>query len=169
VPDGGVFRVEVVTPERILLEGDATEVILRTGEGDATFLDDHTPLVGSIEPGLVRVARSEREEVRIAGHGGFVQVEQDADLSGDGEEDRGTRVTLLLGVAELAEEIDVERAGVARETAEARLTELGGPGGAGAGGEEGTPDREVAEVQAALLRAEVRLETADAERTTPAA
>jgi F-type H+-transporting ATPase subunit epsilon len=164
-----VFRVEVVTPERILLEDAATEVILRTGEGDATFLDDHTPLVGSIEPGLVRVVRPEGDEVRIAGHGGFVQVEQDTDLSGDGGDSEGTRVTLLLGVAELAEEIDVERARAAREAAGARLAELGGPGGAGTSSDEGTPDREVAEVEAALLRAEVRLETADAERATPAA
>lgn len=167
--EGGVFSVVLVTPERILLSGQATEVMLRTGDGDATFLDDHTPLVGSIEPGLVRVVRAEGEEVRIAGHGGFVQVERSADASDGGEAAGGTRVTLLLGVAELAEEIDVERARAAREAAGARLAELGAPGGVAAAEEGVTPDREVAEVQAALLRAEVRLETAEAEHATPAA
>jgi F-type H+-transporting ATPase subunit epsilon len=163
VADGGLFDVEVVTPERILLSGRASEVILRTGDGDATFLAEHTPLVGSIEPGLVRVVR-ENEEIRIAGHGGFVQVEKRDDAEG---EEATTRITLLLAVAELAEEIDVERARVARETAEIRITELGGP--ATASTEDGEdPDREVAEAQAALLRAEVRLEAADAAQSTPA-
>ena len=43
-------------------------------------------------------------------HGGFVQVEQGV-TDEDGPETSGTRVTLLVGVAELAEEIDVDRAG----------------------------------------------------------
>ena len=46
-------------------------------------------------------------------HGGFVQVEGDA-------------VTVLAPVAELAEDIDVERARRALEAAEQRIAELGG-------------------------------------------
>ena len=59
--DSNAFTVNLVTPERILLTGLATEVILRTGEGDVTFLAGHTPLVGTVEPGVVRVVRSEGE------------------------------------------------------------------------------------------------------------
>src|SRR5271154_2361365 len=71
-----LFAIELVTPERILITGAAAEVILRTGEGDVTFLAGHTPLVGTIEPGVVRVVRAEGDEERLAVHGGFVQVEQ---------------------------------------------------------------------------------------------
>ena len=56
--DSNLFTVNLVTPERVLVSGLAAEVILRTGEGDATFLAGHTPLVGTVEPGVVRVVRS---------------------------------------------------------------------------------------------------------------
>ncbi len=164
--DTNLFTINLVTPERVLVAGLASEVILRTGEGDITFLAGHTPLVGTVEPGVVRVVREEGEDERVAVHGGFVQVEQGV-VGEDGEPvASGTRVTLLIGVAELAEEIDVERARVALEAAEARVAELGGTGGrstgAGSGaGETEEPDAELVEAGAELLRAQVRLEAVD--------
>ena len=131
-----------------------------------TFLAGHTPLVGTIKPGVVRVVRPEEDEERVASHGGFVQVETRPRPADDGSSPAGgTRVTLLFGVAELAEEIDVARAEAARQAAEARLSELGGPGGHGSGVPGRTarrPDPEVAEAEATLLRAQVRLEAVDA-------
>jgi F-type H+-transporting ATPase subunit epsilon len=168
--DENLFGIELVTPERILVTGTATEVILRTSEGDITFLPGHTPLVGTIEPGVVRVVRDGGDVERVATHGGFVQVEHHVpshdDSAGPPSATAGTRVTMLVGVAELAEEIDVDRARIALEAAEARVTELIGAGGgraAGAGsgeGEESVP--EVVEAEAALRRAQVRIETVDA-------
>jgi F-type H+-transporting ATPase subunit epsilon len=170
VADSNLFTINLVTPERVLVSGLASEVILRTGEGDVTFLAGHTPLVGTAEPGVVRVVRAEGGEERVAAHGGFVQVEQGV-VDGDDESTApGSRVTLLIGVAELAEEIDADRARVALEAAEARVAELGAAGrgggsGAGSGsgsGEAGEPDAELVEAQAELLRAQVRLEALDA-------
>jgi len=165
--DDAQFQINLVTPERILLTGMATEVMLRTGEGDATFLAGHTPLVGSVKPGVVRVVRPDGEVVKVAVHGGFTQVEQHV-ASGpdraDDDEDAGSRVTVLVGVAELAEEIDADRARVALEAADARLVELGGAAKAPAEGEEADP--ELVEAEAALLRARVRLEAVDAVATT---
>jgi len=160
--DDSLFQVNLVTPERILLAGMASEVILRTGEGDASILAGHTPLVGTVQPGVVRVVLPEAEEVRAAVHGGFVQVEHAVTLDAEvaGEDVTGTRVTLLVGVAELAEEIDVDRARVALEAAEARVAELGGARNAPAEGEDADP--EVVEADAALRRAQVRLEAVDA-------
>ena len=167
--DESLFQINLVTPERILFSGMASEVILRTGEGDVTFLAGHTPLVGTVEPGVVRVVRPEGDEVRVAVHGGFTQVEHgvaaDAEDADDGR--TGTRVTLLIGVAELAEEIDVDRARAALESAEARLAELGGSANrAPAEGEEADP--ELVEAEAALRRAQVRLEAVDASAVTSA-
>ena len=160
--DESLFQINLVTPERILFNGMASEVILRTGEGDVTFLAGHTPLVGTVLPGVVRVVRPEGDDVRIAVHGGFTQVEQNVAL--DGEEDAGatgTRVTLLIGVAELSEEIDVDRARVALEAAEARVAELGGTvNRTPTEGEEIDP--ELVEAEAAVRRAQVRLEAVDA-------
>src|SRR5271167_4460186 len=110
--DDAQFQINLVTPERVLLTGMATEVMLRTGDGDATFLAGHTPLVGSVKPGVVRVVRPDGDVVRVAVHGGFTQVEQHAPITDDGagEDATGSRVTVLAAVAELAEEIDVDRA-----------------------------------------------------------
>jgi F0F1-type ATP synthase epsilon subunit len=118
------------------------------------------------------VVREEGDGERVAVHGGFVQVEQNV-VGEDGEPvASGTRVTLLIGVAELAEEIDVERARVALDAAEARVSELGGAGrGAGAGsssGEGDEPDAELVQAEAELLRAQVRLEAVDATASSPA-
>jgi F-type H+-transporting ATPase subunit epsilon len=179
--DESLFIVKVVTPERVLFDGVAAEVILRTGEGDTTFLAGHTPLVGTVEPGVVRVVGgggaegapggggAESGEVRVAAHGGFVQVEQHVTAepgSGTGtgagaSAGSGTRVTLLIGVAELADEIDTERAQTALEAAEARVSELGGSASRTGTGDDEEPDAELVEAEAELLRAKVRLEAVD--------
>jgi len=160
--DDSLFQINLVTPERILLSGMASEVMLRTGEGDASFLAGHTPLVGTVRPGVVRVVRPEGEEVRAAVHGGFTQVEQDVALDAEdaAEDATGSRVTLLVGVAELAEEIDTDRARAALETAESKVAELGGSGRTLAEGEAADP--ELVEAEAAMMRAQVRLEAVDA-------
>jgi F-type H+-transporting ATPase subunit epsilon len=170
--DDNLFAIDLVTPERVLLNGLASEVILRTAEGDVTFLAGHTPLVGTVEPGVLRVVRAEGVVERVAVHGGFVQVEQGVpygDAAPDLPDDAsGTKVTLLIGVAELAEEIDAERARAALEASESRLSELGGTGGRAAtgAGEAEEPDAELVEAQAALLRAQVRLEATEAAPAT---
>jgi F-type H+-transporting ATPase subunit epsilon len=166
--DSNLLTVELVTPERILLTGVATEVVLRTADGDVTFLSGHTPLIGSVEPGVVRVGREEGEVDRIAVHGGFVQVEPVAD-GGSSDAGGGTRVTLLAGIAELAGEIDVERAQVALEAAEALVAELAGTpasGTAPGSGEGAEVNLELVEAEAAVRRAQVRIEATDASLAT---
>ena len=168
------YDVRLVTPERVLIDGPAAEVILRTGEGDITFLAGYAPLVGSVEPGVLRIVQPDGAAVRVATHGGFVQVESgvrdggDAfsgaggvDGGGSGRDESRTRVTLLIGVAELSDDIDIDRARAALERAQARLSELGSTGGSGRGADEDEPNVELVDAEAALRRAEVRIETAE--------
>jgi F-type H+-transporting ATPase subunit epsilon len=123
------LHVEVVSPERILWTGDADRVIARTiGGGEIAFLTGHAPFVGSLDIGTVRVHTEEGANEVIAVHGGFVEVSHD-------------RVTVLSEVAEVASQIDVERARAAQERAEHRLRV-----------------EHDAEVEAALRRARVRVE-----------
>jgi F-type H+-transporting ATPase subunit epsilon len=144
------FAARLVTPEKVLFDEPVEAVMLRTGVGDATFLAGHCPLVGSVHPGLVRFVRVGGEELRIAAHGGFVHVEADG------------RVTVLPPVAEIADEIDAERARRALEAADAKLSELAAAGRTpGEHEDEHTvTDVEVEEAEAAKKRAEVRLELA---------
>jgi len=160
----GVFGVEIVTPEQSLLAGGATSVVLATSEGDLTVLDGHTPLVGDVVPGEVRVEQADGTFTRLAVHGGFVQVDTSPDAAAGLAEGDGplpglsTRVTVLAGVAELAEEIDVARAELAREAAAQRASELGG--GRGPVSEDVEEVVELAEAERALGRAELRLAVA---------
>jgi F-type H+-transporting ATPase subunit epsilon len=168
----GVFQIEVVTPEASLLDAAARSVVLRSSDGDLTVLDGHTPLITDVVPCEVRVEPDEGERVRLAVHGGYLQVETGtpADAEGDAaaSSDRSTRVTLLAGVAELADEIDVARAEQAKAAAEARLAESpsagarSGSGGEGAEHTERSDELERAAAHAALRRAEVRLQVAGA-------
>lgn len=146
------FPARLVTPDNVLFEQDVESVILRTGHGDATFLAGHAPLVGSVVPGLVRFVSADGEEKRVAAHGGFIHVE----ASG--------RVTVLPPVAELAEDIDLDRARRSLEAAEAQLAELAAAGRTPAQAESDTTetDVEVAQAQAARRRAETRIEVAEA-------
>ena len=165
------FAVQVLAPDRVLLTGSAEQVIMRTDEGDITFLDGHTPLVGAVVPCVVRVVREGDDEERLAVHGGFVQVEQlededrvegppGTDASGDGE--TGTRVTVLASVSELSDEIDVERARAALEAGQARVADLTAASGRSSSAEGDEVDAEMVAAEAAVRRAEVRIEAAGA-------
>ena len=122
--------VALVSPERILFSGEADMVVCRTSDGEIAFLTGHAPLVGALGIGTVRIKQADGEEVKAAVHGGFVEV-------------RDNRVSILSDVAELPDQIDVERARRAREEAERRV-QAGDNAGA----------------EAALRRAHVRLELA---------
>jgi F-type H+-transporting ATPase subunit epsilon len=135
-----------VTPERIVLEQEVAAVMLRTDVGEATFLPGHTPLIGSIVPGLVRFQLEDGTVERVAVHGGFVHV-------------RAEGVTVLAPVAELEADIDVERARRALEVAEQAVGDATGRAAAAAE-DDLVATRELTEAQDALSRAQVRLEVA---------
>lgn len=124
------LAVELVSPERILWSGEAEMVVARTTDGDIAFLTGHAPFIGALGIGSVTIQTPGGDQ-KAAVHGGFVEV------SGD-------KVTILSDVAELASDIDVERARRAAESAEAKLR----------------TDQD-AEVEAALRRAQVRMAVAE--------
>ena len=103
------LQVELVSPERILYSGEAEMVIARTtGGGDIAFLTGHAPFIGALAIWPVRIKTSGSDEEVAAVHGGFVEVRDD-------------RVIILSDVAELASQIDAERARRAKEKAEEQL------------------------------------------------
>ena len=124
------FPFSLVTPERTLLKGDATMVILRTGGGDIAFMAGHAPFIGSIEPCVMTVTLADGATSRAAVHAGFVHVANSV-------------VRVLADIAELPDEIDVERARHAKSRAEEKLI-----------------NSNDASAEAALRRAHARLELA---------
>ncbi len=160
--EGGFF-CELVTPEANLFADQATAVILASSVGDLTVLDGHTKLITDIVAGPVRIEQGD-ETRRFAVHSGYLHVEK-VPAESEGAEG-STRVTILAGIAEAAEDIDVARAEQARTAAEARLSELRAAGRSSDRGAEAAAgaeqDPEMDEAEAALRRAEVRLEVAGA-------
>lgn len=155
----GVFRLVVVTPERQLVDASATGVVLRSSDGELTVLDGHTTLVSDVVPGVARVDLAEGDPVRLAIHSGYLQVE--SNLPGEGSA-KMTRVTVLAGVAEQSGDIDVARAQRAKAQAEARVETLKGGARLTESPSDGqiSQGAELAEAEAALRRANVRLEAA---------
>jgi F-type H+-transporting ATPase subunit epsilon len=71
-------RVSVVSPEEVLFEGDATQVITRTTEGDVAFLSHHAPFLGVLVEAETRVYLANGSIERFDLTGGFVEVGNDA-------------------------------------------------------------------------------------------
>jgi F-type H+-transporting ATPase subunit epsilon len=89
---------DLVTPSATLYSGPADMIVCKTVEGEIAFLADHEPHIGALDPCLVRilgaVGEAEGGEIRLAVHGGFVEV-------------KDNHVIMLADIAERPEEIEV--------------------------------------------------------------
>lgn len=126
-------RVEIVSQDRMVFEGDVDMVVVPGVSGDMGILPNHSPLLSTLRFGIVRVRRAGEEEIFTVA-GGLIEVQPDL-------------VTILADASEHVDEIDVARAEEARERARKALEE--GP----------PPDTEAyLAMEAALRRSNLRLE-----------
>lgn len=103
------MEVRLVSPEKVLFTGEATQVITRTlGGGEIAFLPGHAPFLAALTENHTRVTLADGSVLDVAVHGGFVQV-------------AGNTVSILSDVAELGGQVDRARAQRAKEAAEERL------------------------------------------------
>ena len=56
------FNYKLVTPEKIYLEGDAQMVVLPGAEGDLGVLPNHSNIITSLRPGIVKVTNSDQTQ-----------------------------------------------------------------------------------------------------------
>ncbi len=70
----GTFKIELVSPERVLLSGEATEVIVPGLEGDFTVLAGHAPVISALRPGILDIQQGSSRR-RIYVRGGFAEVD----------------------------------------------------------------------------------------------
>ena len=103
------FRLEIVTPERIVLKQDAVSVVVPGAEGSLGILANHAPLMAELTVGEVQMRDPSGREERLAISGGFMEVADNT-------------VRVLADTAEKAEEIDIERAEQAVARARERLS-----------------------------------------------
>ena len=87
------MQVELVSPEKVVFSGEATQVITRTlGGGEIAFLPGHAPFVGALTENHTRITLAD-----------------------------GNKVSILSDIAELSDDIDRPPALAARDRAEADL------------------------------------------------
>jgi F-type H+-transporting ATPase subunit epsilon len=51
----GTFKFELVSPEKVVVAGDAEQVLLPGTEGDMTILPGHAPVLSTLRPGVLNV------------------------------------------------------------------------------------------------------------------
>ncbi|HEX9614808.1 MAG TPA: F0F1 ATP synthase subunit epsilon [Bacteroidota bacterium] len=104
------FRLEIVTPKKVVLSSDVTSFSAPGMIGGFQVLKDHAPLLSSLAVGVVKVVDESGRETRFATSGGFVEV-------------RENRVVMLAETAERSDQIDIQRAENSRKRATKRLEE----------------------------------------------
>jgi F-type H+-transporting ATPase subunit epsilon len=98
------LHLEIVTPEKLAYQDDVDSVQLPGSEGELGVLPHHAPLITTLGAGELRLRKGGEEEF-FAIVGGFLQVLPD-------------KVVVMAETADLASEIDLEKAQEARRQAE---------------------------------------------------
>jgi F-type H+-transporting ATPase subunit epsilon len=101
------LHLEIVTPERLAYADEVDRVQVPGSEGELGILPHHAPLVSTLGAGELRLRKGGEEEF-FAIVGGFLQVLPD-------------KVVVMAETADMASEIDLEKAQEARRQAEQAL------------------------------------------------
>lgn len=126
------LSLKIITPSRIMFDGEADMVIMRTKSGDVGILHNHQPMVTILDYGVLRIKNDGEEDRLAALFGGFAEINSEG-------------MNILTDIAEWPDEIDVQRAIEAKKRAEKRLSE-------------GNFDVDIMRAELALKRALTRIE-----------
>lgn len=128
------ITLEIVTPEKSALKDEIDFLVLPAYEGEMGILPGHTHLLTQLSAGELRMKKGDMVQF-FAISGGFAEVHPN-------------RVAVFAETAEMAEEIDVERARIAAEKAKGMISKA-------------ATSQDLAAAQAALRRALLRLRVSE--------
>ncbi len=100
------FKLQIITPEKTVFDGETEQIIVRTTVGDVGILNGHEPYCAALGVGQMRIMMN-GEFRRAATSGGIIKVSKE-------------KTTILVQTCEWADEIDVTRAEAAKIAAEER-------------------------------------------------
>ena len=132
------LQLEVVTPERRVLDESVNAVTVPGRGGELGILPGHAPLISELQTGVLSYTE-DGTTFQLHVSGGFVEVNDD-------------RVAVLAEIAERPEEIDAARARLAREHVEKQLSSWSGA------------EEDFEKARAKLERSMVRLQLASGAR-----
>ena len=102
-----MLKLEIVTPQKRVLEADVDSVTVPTASGEAGILPNHAPLVSALKPGILSyTARGTSDKIAITG--GFVEV-------------NANKVAVLADAAQTPGDVDVQAVRAERDAAEKDL------------------------------------------------
>ncbi|MCL2736913.1 MAG: F0F1 ATP synthase subunit epsilon [Propionibacteriaceae bacterium] len=91
------FWVEIVSADRLVWEGEASQLVATTTEGEIGILARHIPLIATLAPGRAEVTAADGTRHIVAVEGGFVSVTL-------------TRTAIISPYAQMAGDINVAEA-----------------------------------------------------------
>jgi F-type H+-transporting ATPase subunit epsilon len=109
--EGRQLFCRVITPEKVIYDGEAKLVVVRIADGDIGVNVDHAPVVSTVEPREVRIYEEDDERHVFATSDGFFKVSENL-------------VQILVEEAASPDEIDVDAAESRVEQAENELSEV---------------------------------------------
>ncbi|MEE8403767.1 MAG: ATP synthase F1 subunit epsilon [candidate division Zixibacteria bacterium] len=99
-----MFQLSIVTPEKVIFDGEVVSLLVPGMEGYLGILSNHAPLITALQPGRIEF-QDDQDKIQVFSvSGGFVEVS-------------GNKATLLADTAEHCQEIDIDRAQTALERA----------------------------------------------------
>lgn len=128
------FKLEILTLKRTVYSGMVISMVASGIKGKFGVLVRHAPMISSLETGTLKIREPAGKEVLAFVGKGFLMVEKD-------------HVVILPSQAEMASEIDTERARASMERAKKRLREK-------------SADLDIPRAEASLARAFTRLKAA---------
>ena len=103
------FPIKIVTPDGEIYSGEATSLIVKTDDGVVQILAKHADYLATLGTGKAKIAFPDGTERTASSQGGFLSVQ-------------GGEVTLVAVTFEFKEDIDLDRAMLAKENAENALS-----------------------------------------------
>ena len=114
------FNYKLVTPEKIYLEGDAQMVVLPGAEGDLGVLPNHSNIITSLRPGIIKVTNSDQTQSLFVEEGFIkfsnnellviaVGLDEEAALNNDFINDKIEYYSSALDAADEAQKMKIQR------------------------------------------------------------
>ena len=114
------FNYKLVTPEKIYLEGDAQMVVLPGAEGDLGVLPNHSNIITSLRPGIIKVTNSDQTQSLFVEEGFIkfsnnellviaVGLDEEAALNNDFINDKIENYSSALDTADEAQKMKIQK------------------------------------------------------------
>ena len=102
------FKLKILSLDKVVLDEEVEKILVKTVDGDLEILCNHASIIVSTIPCVTVIVDKDGNKIELATSKGVINMVNN-------------ELTFCLGSAELAEEIDLDRARDAKERAEKRI------------------------------------------------